>query len=177
MRCGLPDLSRTARRIGPFLLLIPLLAGALGLPSATADDLDDAVAQRKAIAAKIRAQRAQVVQLTAAQERVSARIASAKKKLNGINTNLAEAKAVVDTVAANIALVQASYGNLVDQLEGLDRQLGVLQAEERRRQNALVERRALLAERIREAYAADRVTLLEAVLSADSFTDALSQVG
>jgi murein DD-endopeptidase MepM/ murein hydrolase activator NlpD len=173
----LPDLPRTARRLVPLLLLIPLLAGALGLPSATADDLDDAVAQRKAIAAKIRSQRAQVVELSQAQQRVTAAIVKAKTRLNGINANLAEAQADVDQVEAGIALVQASYGNLVDQLEGLDRQLGVLQAEESRRQEALVERKALLAERIREAYAADRVTLLEAVLSADSFTDALSQVG
>ena len=164
---ALPDLRRHARRVLPFLLLIPLLTGALGLPSATADDLDDAVAQRKAIAAKIRAQRAQVVELSAAQQRVSAAISKAKAKLNGINANLAEAQAEVDTVEAGVALIQASYGNLVDQLEGIDRQLGVLQAEERRRQEALTERKALLADRIREAYSADRVTLLEAVLSAD----------
>ena len=177
MGCGLPELRRRLRRVLPFLLLIPLLAGTLGLPSATADDLDDAVAQRKAIAAKIRAQRAQVAQVSAAQQRVSAAIAKAKKKLNAINANLAEAQAEVDTAEASVALVQASYGNLVDQLEGIDRQLGVLQAEERRRQEALIERKALLADRVREAYSADRVTLLEAVLSADSFTDALSQVG
>ena len=71
----------------------------------------------------------------------------------------------------------ASYGNLVDQLGGIDRQLRGAPGEERRRQTALTERKALLADRIREAYSADRVTLLEDVLSADSFTDALSQVG
>lgn len=169
--------ARRARFGVAFLLLVPLLAGALGAPAATADDLSAAVAQRKAIAAKIQAQRRQVAQLTAAQERVTEGIASAKKKLNGINANLSEVQKDVSTLRANIALVRASFGNLVDQLAQIDRQLGVLQAEERRRQSALVERRELLAERVRQAYAADRVTLLETLLSADSFTDALAQVG
>src|SRR5688500_9229548 len=168
---------RRARFSLAALLLIPLLAGALGAPAATGDDLSAAVAQRKAIAAKIKAQRAQVVQLTAAQERVTVAIASAKKKLNGINANLAEVQEDVSTLRANIALVRASFGNLVDQLASLDRSVGVLQAEERRRQTALVDRKELLAERVRAAYAADRVSLLETLLSADSFTDALSQMG
>lgn len=168
---------RRARFSLAVLLLVPLLAGALGAPAATADDLTDAVEQRKAIAARIQAQRRQVAQLSAAQERVTAAIASAKKKLNGINANLAEVQEDVSTLRANIALVRASFGNLVDQLAQIDRQLGVLQAEERRRQAALVERKELLAERVRQAYAADRVTLLETLLSADSFTDALAQVG
>ncbi|MBM4409616.1 MAG: hypothetical protein FJ038_13705 [Chloroflexi bacterium] len=182
MHIRLPDAqpARAARgarlRLG-FLLLVPLLAGVLGPPSAAADDLSVAVAQRKAIAAKIQAQRRQVAQLSASQERVAAAIASARKKLNGINANLSEVQQDVATLRANISLVRASFGNLVDQLAQIDRQLGVLQAEERRRQAALVERKELLAERVRQAYATDRVTLLETLLSADSFTDALAQVG
>lgn len=177
MHRRLPESRRRSRALLSLLLLVPLLAGTLGTPIATGDDLADAVAQRKAIAARIQSQRRQVAQLTAAQERVTAAMAAAKKKLNGINANLSEVQADVATLRANIALVRASFGNLVDQLAQIDRQLGVLQAEEARRQTALVQRKELLAERIREAYAADRVTLLETVLSADSFTDALSQVG
>ena len=170
--------SSPTRRLGlALLLLIPLFAGTLGVPAVTADDLATAVAQRKAIAEKIQAQRSQVLRLTASQDRVTKAIASAKQKLNGINANLSEVQGEVTTLRANIALVRASFGNLVDQLAQIDRQLGVLQAEERRRQTALVERKALLGDRVRAAYAADRVTLLETLLSSDSFADALAQVG
>ena len=170
--------SSPTRRFGlSLLLLIPLFAGTLGVPAATADDLAAVVAERKAIAGRIQTQRQQVVRLSAAQDRVTKAIASTKKKLSGINANLSEVQQDVTTLRANIALVSASFGNLVDQLARIDRQLGVLQAEERRRQTALVERKALLGDRVRAAYAADRATLLETLLSSDSFADALAQVG
>ena len=173
------DLIRSRRgRVFTSVALVPLLlVGLLGTPAATGDDLADAMAERKAIAAKIQGQRKLVVRLSTQQAALTTRIASARKKLEGLNANLGELKIEVGTLRANIALVRASYGNLEDQIEQIGRQLLVLQNEERRRQKSLAERKELLADRIRAAYQAEQVTLLETILSANSFTDALAQVG
>lgn len=176
----MPDTPTRPRRVGlsaSILVSIVLLSLALGGPSATADELSDVVAQRKAIAARIQAQRAQVEQLAADQQRVAAAITAAKRKVDGINANLVEVEAEVATIRAGIALARRSVGDLDAQLAKIDRQLRVLQAEQVRRQTKLVERRSLLAERVRAAYDAGRVSLLETILSARSFADALAQVG
>ena len=86
-------------------------------------------------------------------------------------------KQQVGTLAADIALTSASYQDLANQLKSIDSQLKALENQELRRGRALVQRRELLAERIRTAYATGNTSLLETLLTADSFNDALSEVG
>ena len=158
------------------LLTLPLLIGMLGAPAATGDDLSKAIAQQKALQAKIAAQKKQVQQLSQQQAAVSATIATASKTLNGINANLADVKKQVATAAANVALVKASYGDLANQLAAIDTQLVVLQNDENRRDLALIQRKELLAERLRAAYATGNTSLLEIILTSSSFNDVLSEV-
>lgn len=156
---------------------LPLLAGMLGTPVATADDLSDAIARQKAIQARIVAQKAAIALLTQRQATVRISIARATQTLNGINANLADVKAQVATLVADLNLTKASYQDLVNQLTSIDGQLKALENEETRRQLALFQRKALLADRIRAAYATGNTSLLETLLSADTFNDALSEVG
>ena len=83
----------------------------------------------------------------------------------------------MDTLSAEIALTKLSYQDLANQLKSIDGQLTALQNEEIRRLRALVQRKALLADRIRAAYETGNTSLLETLLSANSFNDALSEVG
>ena len=156
---------------------LPLLLGMLGAPVATADDLSDAIARQKAIQTRIVAQKRAITLLTQRQAGVRASIAKATQTLNGINANLADVKQQVDTLSAEIALTKLSYGDLANQLKSIDGQLKALQNEEIRRQKALVQRKSLLADRIRAAYATGNTSLLETLLSVNSFNDALSEVG
>ena len=156
---------------------LPLLVGMLGTPVATADDLSDAIARQKAIQTRIVAQKRAIALLTQRQAGVRASIAKATQTLNGINANLADVKQQVDTLSAEIALTKLSYQDLANQLKSIDGQLTALQNEEIRRLRALVQRKALLADRIRAAYETGNTSLLETLLSANSFNDALSEVG
>jgi murein DD-endopeptidase MepM/ murein hydrolase activator NlpD len=174
------EASRPRRRPRPLVLLLlslPLLAGMLGTPVATGDDLSDAIARQKALQTRIAQQKQQIVLLAQRQAGVSASIAKANQTLNGVNANLAEVTGQVQTLVADIRLTRASYQDLVNQLKSIDGQLKALANEEVRRERALVQRRELLAERIRAAYATGNTSLLETLLTANSFNDALSEVG
>ena len=58
----------------------------------------------------------------------------------------------------------------------LDQQLAEIEAEEAAKPVELAERKAILAERIRLAYDTDRTSLLETILSSETFTDVLAEV-
>jgi murein DD-endopeptidase MepM/ murein hydrolase activator NlpD len=180
-RTSAPDPApRPHRRPRPFavlLLCVPMFLGMLGTPVATADDLSDALAKQKALQAKIASQKRQVQQLGQQQTALRARIAQTSKNLDQANANLVEIQGEVDTLTANVALTKASYQDLVNQLKSIDGQANALANEEIRRQKALIARKALLADRIRAAYAESNTSLLEILLSSASFTDALSEVG
>ncbi len=157
--------------------MIGLLAGLLGTPAATADDLSDAIARQKALQSRIASQKAEVQALAARQADVRTRINRATATLNGINANLADVQTQVETLVAQINLTKNSYQDLQNQLKSIDGQLNFLEGQEYKRGRALVARKAALADRIRAAYATSSTTLIETLLSANSFTDAISEVG
>ena len=164
-----------------FLVLLPLLGSSVGTygtpPTAQGDELSDAQARAKALAAKIAAQKAQLAKLTALQAGLAVDIAQTKTTLNGINQDLSVVKARVTKMAASVAAVQDAYDGLVGQIDDLDAQIGRIAMAEMVKTAQLDERKAILADRLRAAYAAGDQSLLETILSADSFADALADVG
>src|SRR3954452_4460550 len=87
------------RRLGAFLLLIPLMVGLLGVPTsptspgiARGDELSDAKAKQAQLKKDIEAQKSQVAQLAALQSDLSAGIRQTANKLKGINADLAALK-------------------------------------------------------------------------------------
>ncbi len=168
---------RTSVRLGLVLvLLVPLLAGAFGAPVASGDQLSDAQARQRSIQARIAAQKKQIAALNGLQADLRSTIQSTSAKLNGINADLAAVKAQVSQMAAQVATVKKAYDAQVASLADLDAQLADLQAQQDAKTAELVQRKALLAERVRAAYDADRTSVLETLLSADSFSQVLSDV-
>ena len=165
-------------RIGLFVvLLVPLLSGAFGAPIVRGDELSDAVARQKAIQAKIAAQKQQVAQLNGLQADLRTEIRGTSSQLAGINADLSAVKQRIGDMTAKIHVVQATYNQQVAQLADLDSQLYQIQAQEAAKAADLQQRRALLAAHIRAAYDSDRTSLLETILSANSFSDVLADVG
>lgn len=159
-------------------LLVPLLSGSLGAPQiAVGDELSDALAKQKSLQAKIAAQKRNVAQLNGLQADLRVVIHTTTAKLAGINADLATVKADVKDMTVRVKAVKAVYDSQVAQLADLDAQLAQIQAEEVAKAAQLVERKALLADHIRAAYDSDRTSLMETILSADSFSDALADVG
>ena len=159
-------------------VLIPLLVGLFGGPTSPvgADELSDARARQNALAQQIRDQKAQVDQINALQAGLSADIASTRRQLSGIGADLASVKISINSMVLKIGVVRANYLRQVGQLQQLDIQLDRITVEESVMTVNLRDRKALLGERLRQAYDTDRTSMLETFLSGGSFTDVLSQV-
>lgn len=140
------------------------------------DELADAIAAQKALQRKLAEHKAQVSTLTANQGALTATIASTAASLDGLNADLESVRAQVAQVVAEAAATDAAYERLVDQIETMDAELVNLAAREAVKRNDLAARKALLAERIRNAYDSDRTSLLETLLTGADFTDVLTEV-
>jgi murein DD-endopeptidase MepM/ murein hydrolase activator NlpD len=177
-RLALPGRPRAvSARLLALVLVLPLLIGIAGPPTARGDELSDAIARQKALAARVKEQRAQVAKIRALQGGLAQEIASTQTALAGINTNLAQTKTRITKISGQIAKVRAVYVDLVAQVALLDRQVVAIEEDQAAKATELRERKALLAARVREAYRTDRTPLVQTVLSAGTFTDLLEDVG
>ena len=167
------------RRILAALLLVPLVLGVIGAPAVApgpvnGDDLSNAQAQAKALAARIAQEKALIASLTTSQASLGGRIAQTKTQLSGIIDNLAATRAKIVSIASDLDSIKAQYASLMDQLAGLDAQLAQIQGEEATKRVELGARKAQLADRLRRAYEDQRTSLLDTFLSGASFTDMLA---
>lgn len=159
-------------------LLVVTIASALsgGTQPAAADELSDARAQQEALEDKIAAQKRQVAKLDKLQGELKADIGATKEALQSINADLAAVRKQVGKIEATVGAVQREYERLVAELAALDAELARLRDEQERKRAELADRLDRLAERIREAYETDRTSMLEILLSAQSFTDVMIEV-
>ena len=146
-------------------------------PVARGDDLSAAQARQRAIAARIAAQRARLAQLTSQQRSLSSSIATTNDALREVNADLAVVQKRIDGLSAAVDEAQATYRDLVGQIAELDTQLADIESQEQKKAVELARRKAILADRLREAYRIDRTSLLEVILSAGSFADVATKVG
>ena len=162
-----------------FLLLTSVLGGLfVGAPAsiARADDLADAIAKQRAIETQIAKQKAQIAALTKSQKALSSQLARTKSSLAAINADLTAVRGQVVQMTVDVAIAAGQVDELDAQVARLDLQVKDVEAREAAKLAQLHERKAILSERIRLAYDTDRTTLLETMLSSDTFTDVLSEV-
>jgi len=152
-RRALTRLGSRRVRVLPLIVLVALLGGLIGGPASPvgADELSDARARQNALDQQLKDQRAQVAKINALQADLGQQIASTKTQLRGINANLDSVRASVTSMSKKIAVVRAQYLAQVATLAGLDIQLDRMQIEANSMIVALRERKALLADRLREA--------------------------
>ncbi len=169
--------ARLVRSILAATFVVALLGGSFTPDLVRGDDLSQAQAQQKAIAAQIAAQKAHMAQLASLQADLAATLVTTKSKLQGINSDLVDVKANVAATQLKVNAVQAQYNKQVEDLANLDLALIGLNREEQQKSADLAATKALLADHIRAAYDQDRTSILETLLSAASFTDALGDIG
>jgi murein DD-endopeptidase MepM/ murein hydrolase activator NlpD len=169
---------RRIRRLSWILLLVSLLTGLVATPTANVagDELSDAIARQKALAAQVQKQKDQVAQLNNLQAGLKAEIKQTTAALRAVNADLDAVRIQIAKMVVRIDEVKAKYNALVAELASLDAELVRLQAKERQKRNELTERRGLLADRLRDAYDTDRESMLETFLSGGSFADVLTEV-
>jgi murein DD-endopeptidase MepM/ murein hydrolase activator NlpD len=171
--------TQRLRALGVLLLIVPILLGSLssGAPTAHADELSDALARQKALQQRIRDQKDALRELRGAEASLRNALVATGNRLDDINTDQAVVRKRINEAAAALAAVEKRYGELVGQLEHLDWTLGILEDELTQAKADLAQRKRLLAQRVAEAYKLQQTSLLEQVLTADSLTDVLAQVG
>lgn len=175
---GAPS-RRLRRAVSVALVAAAVASGSLvsgELETARADELSEARAREEALEDKIAAQKEQVAKLDKLQAALKTDISQMTTALRSINADLAAVRKQVGALKESIAAVQGEYDKLVTELKSLDGELTRLRAEQRQKREELRERLDLLADRIRDAYEADRTSMLEILLSAQSFTDVLTEV-
>ena len=161
------------------LLLLPLLIGLIGTPTAPhaqGDELEDAQARQAELQKDADKQKEQIAQLEQLQLVMSEDIKQTTGELNGINADLDAVRVKITSMENRIEVVEAQYDALVVQLAGLDAKLLEVQAQEGTKKVELAGRKALLAQRVRAAYDTGRTSLLESFLSGGSFADILTDV-
>ena len=169
------------RRLVVALLIAPMVLGLFAAPAVApgpvqGDELADAQAQQAALEKKIKAQKSLIAGLNSSQATLEGRIARTTDQLDGITDDLALTRKQVNALVKDIAAVQADYNTLVNDLQDLDLQLQRIGQMEATKKAELGERKAELAERIRDAWEAERTSLLETFLSGASFTDMLAEM-
>jgi murein DD-endopeptidase MepM/ murein hydrolase activator NlpD len=169
--------ARLVRSILAAAFVVALLGGSFTPNLARGDDLSQAQAQQKAIAAQIASQKAHMAELASLQADLAATLVTTRTKLQGINSDLVDVRANVAATQAKVNLVVAQYYQQVEDLNNLDLALIGLDREEQQKAADLAATKALLADHIRAAYEQDRTSILETLLSAASFTDALGDIG
>jgi len=157
--------GRRARRLLLLLLVVPLMGGVFVAPAGrvAGDELSDAISKQQAIQKQIKAQKDQVAQLNGFQADLRAEIASTARALRAINADLGALRIRVNAMAKQIDEVKAKYEALVKELETLDGQLVLVEAQEVAKRQQLSDRRAYLATRLRNAYDTDRTSMLTEV--------------
>ncbi|MEO7663874.1 MAG: peptidoglycan DD-metalloendopeptidase family protein, partial [Candidatus Limnocylindrales bacterium] len=101
---------------------------------------------------------------------------STRQSLQQINADLTEVRSQVVQMTVDVAVAQGQVDELDAVVSQLDLQLRDLEDEEAAKLIQLNERKATLAQRIRLAYDTDRTTMLETMLSSETFTDVLTDV-
>ena len=161
--------------------MVPFLIGVIGAPVAApgpvnGDELADAQAQQAALAKRIKDQQALVAKISASQDALAGQIDDTKTQLDGITQDLAATRRKVDALTDDIAQVRQEYDGLVRDLGDLDLQLQRIELQEAQKKDELRDRKAQLADRIRNAYEAERTSMLETFLSGATFTDMLAEM-
>ena len=169
-----PSALRTVAIALLAVLLTSVIPGAT--PTAAADELSEARARQERLEARIAAQKRQVARLDRLQSTLTKEIGSTTAALRSINADLADVRKQVAKVKTTVAEVKREYARLVDELAALDAELSTLQEQQAQKRRELRERMDELAARIRDAYDAERTSMVEILLSADSFTDVLVEV-
>jgi len=157
-------------------LVLGLLVSPTATPVARGDELTDAKAKQEQLKEEVAAQKARVAALADLQAGLAASIRGTKSALAAIGADLTAIRSQITTMTSRIQEVQAAYEGLVLQVQEMDAELARVTAQEVTKRRELGERRALLADRIRNAYDTDRTSPLETFLSGGTFTDLLAEM-
>jgi murein DD-endopeptidase MepM/ murein hydrolase activator NlpD len=171
-----------ARPAAPWVAAILLVTGLVGpatwQPAARATDptVNDAITQQQQMAANLTRQRAQLAELQRQQSNLTASIrglnddiASVGLEIGAALEHLQQVTRALEMARGELWLREQDIKSLASNLQNVASQIGNAQTD-------LAGREALLQDHLRTAYEQSQTSILEVLISTDSFTKATSEL-
>jgi murein DD-endopeptidase MepM/ murein hydrolase activator NlpD len=171
----------TVRRRAVLAVALVLAAGLLprsAEPAAAGNpDVNGAIEQQRQMQAELQRQRAQLASLLADQSRLSASLQQLTGDLAAVGVAIVDAEEQLRLLESQLTQARTDLAAYRDQLVHLHRDLDLVAAQIHDNQADLEAREALLQDHLRRAYAQSQVSVLEVVLSSQSFTEVARELG
>jgi murein DD-endopeptidase MepM/ murein hydrolase activator NlpD len=159
------------------LLAIVLLPRGAGPAQAGNPDVNGAIAQQQQMQAELARQKKQLASLLADQANLSSSLMRLRGDLSAVGLAIADAEAQLRALADQLARSRADLAADRAQLANLSHDLAAVAAQIGQNRQDLAARESLLQDHLRHAYAQSQVSVLEVILSSQSFTEAAGELG
>lgn len=148
------------------------------LQTARADDpnVNDAIRAQQQMEAELARQRAQLADLRREQAQLTASLAQLETDLGRVGLELAKAQEQLERVTTTLEKSRADLERYRLQIANLESNLEEIALDIQETRRDLVAREALLEDHLRAAYEQSQTSVLEILLSTESFTQATSQL-
>ncbi len=163
--------------VGALLLGLVLVPRGTSPVRAGDPDVNGALAQQQQMEQKLAQQQATLTQLVQSQATLSASLQEIQDNLDAVGVAIDAAQTQLDALAAQIQLTQNQLTSLQGQIQSLQEDMTTIGVQITQNAAALQEREALLQEHLRAAYRESQVSVLEVLMSSQSFTDAAAVLG
>ncbi len=165
-------------RLFVLLFVVILAVPVIAPPAVEAASLKDQIAAAKerqaALTKSIAKSQRLVSQLKSDEAKTKKDLDATKEDLKDIRADQEAVKARIEKVGERLKRIEARHADLVDEQRQTDFTLGLLEQELANGETDLKARRQALALRLAEAHRAENTTILEQLLTAESFSDVLS---
>jgi murein DD-endopeptidase MepM/ murein hydrolase activator NlpD len=176
-------MSIVRHRVVPLALVLLMAIAALATAGAgqpvRADDpnVNDAIAQQQQMEAELARQRAQLAALRREQASLTASLAQLSTDLDRVGLELESAKRQLELVTIALEKSRADLVRYRIQITNLEADLLEVAADIQTTRLELIGREALLQDHLRAAYEQSQTSILEVLLSTESFSEASSRLG
>ena len=160
------------------LLLIVVLAPMQWQTPVRATDptVNGAIAAQRKMEAELARQRTQLAELQRREVELAASLMGIKNDLVSVGLEIDLAASAIEEMQLRLADARSQLSMYVIEIDTLEQTLAQLSGEIETSKVELVDREALLQEHLRTAYEQSQTSLLEVLLSTDSFTKASSEL-
>jgi murein DD-endopeptidase MepM/ murein hydrolase activator NlpD len=167
---------RATFAVGLVALVLALAPGGVRPPALADGSVNDAIAEQQQMEAELARQRQQLADLRRQQAELSASLNQLSTNLHKAGLELSAAKRQLREVSAKLEASRRDLESYREQIRDLESNLEEVAAELVTTREELSQREALLQDHLRAAYEQSQTSLLEVILSTESFGEASNQL-
>jgi murein DD-endopeptidase MepM/ murein hydrolase activator NlpD len=154
-----------------------LLSRSAPQAQAVGPDVNGAMEQQREMQDELQRQRARLASLVADQSRLGASLEQLSGDLAAVGVAIVDAQEQLKVLGDQLQQARTELASYRDQLANLHKNLEVVAGQIADNEAELAAREGLLQDHLRHAYAQSQVSMIEIILSSQSFTDVASELG